>query len=96
MIPEPTVIVRMEENERMDGRSCRPVRIVRPDSGSKRKDGPMNQHSPKDYETVRVAVIRARWHADIVDHCVTPSRPNWPFSAASRFTVDIFDVPGRL
>ncbi|RUX47249.1 6,7-dimethyl-8-ribityllumazine synthase, partial [Mesorhizobium sp. M4A.F.Ca.ET.050.02.1.1] len=22
----------------------------------------MNQHSPKDYEIVRVAVIRARWH----------------------------------
>ena len=30
----------------------------------------MNQHSHKDYETVRIAVIRARWHADIVDQCV--------------------------
>ena len=29
----------------------------------------MNQHTPKDYETTRIAVIRARWHADIVDQC---------------------------
>ena len=27
----------------------------------------MNQHSHKDYETTRIAVIRARWHADIVE-----------------------------
>lgn len=41
MIPEPTVTVRMEENEMEDGPLLRlGLRIVRPDSGSKRKDGP--------------------------------------------------------
>ena len=30
----------------------------------------MNQQSPKDHTTRRVAVIRARWHADIVDRSV--------------------------
>lgn len=52
----------------------------------------MNQHSPKDYETRRVAVIRARWHADIVDQCVAAFEAE--LAALGGFAVEIFDVPG--
>jgi 6,7-dimethyl-8-ribityllumazine synthase len=54
----------------------------------------MNQHSPKDYEIVRVAVIRARWHADIVDQCVTAFEAELAVLGGGRFAVDIFEVPG--
>ncbi|RUW24842.1 6,7-dimethyl-8-ribityllumazine synthase [Mesorhizobium sp. M4B.F.Ca.ET.215.01.1.1] len=54
----------------------------------------MNQHSPKDYEIRRVAVIRARWHADIVDQCVTAFEAELAVLGGGRFTVDVFDVPG--
>ena len=54
----------------------------------------MNQHSPKDYEIVRVAVIRARWHADIVDQCVTAFEAELAVLGGGRFAVDVFDVPG--
>ena len=54
----------------------------------------MNQHSPKDYEIVRVAVIRARWHADIVDQCVTAFEAELGVLGGGRFAVDVFDVPG--
>lgn len=52
----------------------------------------MNQHFPKDYEIRRVAVIRARWHADIVDQCVTAFEAE--LATLGGFAVDIFDVPG--
>ncbi|RWB27309.1 MAG: 6,7-dimethyl-8-ribityllumazine synthase [Mesorhizobium sp.] len=52
----------------------------------------MNQHSRKDYETIRVAVIRARWHADIVDQCVEAFEAE--LHGEKRFAVDVFDVPG--
>lgn len=54
----------------------------------------MNQHSQKDYETIRVAVIRARWHADIVDQCVEAFGAELTVLGEKRFAVDIFDVPG--
>jgi 6,7-dimethyl-8-ribityllumazine synthase len=52
----------------------------------------MNQHFPKDHTTRRVAVIRARWHADIVDQCVTAFEAE--LAALGGFAVDVFDVPG--
>ena len=54
----------------------------------------MNQHSHKDYETTRIAVIRARWHADIVDQCVQAFEAELSALGDGRFTVDVFDVPG--
>jgi len=52
----------------------------------------MNQHTPKDYETTRVAVIRARWHADIVDQCVQAFEAE--LGLLGGLAVDVFDVPG--
>ncbi|SFP48378.1 6,7-dimethyl-8-ribityllumazine synthase [Mesorhizobium sp. NFR06] len=52
----------------------------------------MNQHFPKDHTTLRVAVIRARWHVDIVDQCVTAFEAE--LAALGGFAVDVFDVPG--
>ena len=54
----------------------------------------MNQHSPNDYEITRVAVIRARWHADIVDQCVAAFEAELAVLGGGRFAVDMFDVPG--
>lgn len=54
----------------------------------------MNQHSQKDYQTIRIAVIRARWHADIVDQCVQAFEAELSALAEKRFAVDVFDVPG--
>jgi 6,7-dimethyl-8-ribityllumazine synthase len=54
----------------------------------------MNQHTPKDYETYRVAVIRARWHADIVDQCVQAFEAELAALGGGRFAVEVFDVPG--
>ena len=54
----------------------------------------MNQHSQQDYEIVRVAVIRARWHADIVDQCVQAFEAELAVLGGNRFAVDVFDVPG--
>ena len=52
----------------------------------------MNQQSQKQFETRRVAVIRARWHADIVDQCVESFVKE--VEALGGLSVDIFDVPG--
>ncbi len=52
----------------------------------------MNQHTPRNHETRRVAVIRARWHADIVDQCVQAFEAE--LAALGGFAVDVFDVPG--
>ncbi|WFP75771.1 6,7-dimethyl-8-ribityllumazine synthase [Mesorhizobium sp. WSM4906] len=52
----------------------------------------MNQHFPKDHAYRRVAVIRARWHADIVDQCATAFEAE--LAALGGFAVDVFDVPG--
>ncbi|MBZ9658344.1 6,7-dimethyl-8-ribityllumazine synthase [Mesorhizobium sp. ESP-6-4] len=52
----------------------------------------MNQHFPKDHTVRHVAVIRARWHADIVDQCVTAFEAE--LAALGGFAVEVFDVPG--
>lgn len=54
----------------------------------------MNQQSPKDFDISRVAVIRARWHADIVDECVNAFVSEMGTLGGGRYTVDVFDVPG--
>ncbi|MCA0025983.1 MULTISPECIES: 6,7-dimethyl-8-ribityllumazine synthase [unclassified Mesorhizobium] len=54
----------------------------------------MNQQSRRDYETTRVAVVRARWHADIVDQCVAAFEAELAAVGDGRFAVEIFDVPG--
>lgn len=54
----------------------------------------MNQQSQKQFETRRVAVIRARWHADIVDQCVESFAKEVEALSGGGLAVDIFDVPG--
>ena len=54
----------------------------------------MNQHFSKDQQHRRVAVIRARWHADIVDQCVASFEAELATLGNGRFTVEVFDVPG--
>ena len=54
----------------------------------------MNQHFPKDHAPRRVAVIRARWHADIVDQCVQAFEAELAALGEGGFAVEIFDVPG--
>ncbi|MCM2292649.1 6,7-dimethyl-8-ribityllumazine synthase [Allorhizobium sp. BGMRC 0089] len=44
----------------------------------------------------RIAVIRARWHADIVDRCVTSFVEEWKALGGNAEEVDIIDVPGAL
>lgn len=51
----------------------------------------MNQHSHKSTETKHIAVVRARWHADIVDQCVNVFETELQ---GAGLAVDIFDVPG--
>ena len=46
--------------------------------------------------TARIAVIRARWHADIVDQCVNSFVSEWQKLGGSASDVEIFDVPGAL
>jgi 6,7-dimethyl-8-ribityllumazine synthase len=43
----------------------------------------------------RIALIRARWHADIVDQCVDSFVVEWQ-KTESASPIDIFDVPGAL
>ncbi|MBR2689023.1 MAG: 6,7-dimethyl-8-ribityllumazine synthase [Aquamicrobium sp.] len=54
----------------------------------------MNQQSQKQFETRRVAVIRARWHADIVDQCVESFTKEIEALSGGSLVVDVFDVPG--
>ncbi|KQV84382.1 6,7-dimethyl-8-ribityllumazine synthase [Rhizobium sp. Root1220] len=44
----------------------------------------------------RIAVIRARWHAAIVDQSVTSFVDTWQEQGGHPQDVDIFDVPGAL
>jgi 6,7-dimethyl-8-ribityllumazine synthase len=44
----------------------------------------------------RIAVIRARWHADIVDRAVTSFADEWAALGGSKSDVDIFVIPGAL
>jgi 6,7-dimethyl-8-ribityllumazine synthase len=43
----------------------------------------------------RIALIRARWHAEIVDQCVDAFVAEWQQTEGAA-PVDIFDVPGAL
>jgi 6,7-dimethyl-8-ribityllumazine synthase len=43
----------------------------------------------------RIAIVRARWHADIVDQCVEGFIAEWQ-TAEGATAVDVFDVPGAL
>lgn len=54
----------------------------------------MNQHDPAASGPLRIAVIRARWHADIVDQCVVAFETELGRIAPGHLTVEIFDVPG--
>lgn len=47
-------------------------------------------------EQNRIAVIRARWHADIVDQCVASFIEEWVALGGAAADVDIVDVPGAL
>lgn len=46
-------------------------------------------------QPARIAVIRARWHAEIVDQCVDSFVTEWQ-KGDNAAPVDIFDVPGAL
>src|SRR4051812_15382104 len=45
----------------------------------------------------KIAVVRARWHAEIVDQCVESFVSEWSkFDERGAASVEIFDVPGAL
>ncbi|WP_275791131.1 6,7-dimethyl-8-ribityllumazine synthase [Pararhizobium gei] len=44
----------------------------------------------------KIAIIRARWHADIVDQCVNSFIATWEKQGNLASNVEIFDVPGAL
>ncbi|MCZ7472413.1 MULTISPECIES: 6,7-dimethyl-8-ribityllumazine synthase [Rhizobiaceae] len=44
----------------------------------------------------KIAVIRARWHSDIVDRCVESFVDEWEKLGGNREEVEIVDVPGAL
>ena len=48
------------------------------------------------HPTQKIAVIRARWHADIVDQCVDAFVSQWEKLGRKATDVEIFDVPGAL
>ena len=54
----------------------------------------MNANIPPLTSQARIAVIRARWHADIVDRCVASFEAGLEELAPGRFSVEILDVPG--
>jgi 6,7-dimethyl-8-ribityllumazine synthase len=47
-------------------------------------------------EQNKIAVIRARWHADIVDQCVGSFLSEWSTLGGAVSDVDVIDVPGAL
>jgi len=48
------------------------------------------------HPTQKIAIIRARWHADIVDQCVNSFVAHWQKLGGNASDVEIFDVPGAL
>ncbi|CAN7663183.1 6,7-dimethyl-8-ribityllumazine synthase [Rhizobium sp. LjRoot30] len=44
----------------------------------------------------KIAVIRARWHSDIVDQCVNSFVAEWEKLGGKASDIEIFDVPGAL
>lgn len=49
-----------------------------------------------DLKQQKIAIIRARWHADIVDQCVNAFLDGWKDIGGKRDDIDIIDVPGAL
>ncbi|MET3857835.1 6,7-dimethyl-8-ribityllumazine synthase [Rhizobium sp. OAE497] len=45
---------------------------------------------------IKIAVVRARWHAGIVDQCVNSFVSTWQAQGGNAADVEIFDVPGAL
>ena len=56
----------------------------------------MNQSSDDHTTTMRVAVIQARWHADIVDQCQAAFVEAISSLTDGNATVEVFDVPGAF
>jgi 6,7-dimethyl-8-ribityllumazine synthase len=48
------------------------------------------------HPTQKIAIIRARWHADIVDQCVNAFVSHWEKLGGNTSDIEIFDVPGAL
>ena len=56
----------------------------------------MNQISTEDTDVFQVAVVKARWHADIVDQCHEAFLSELARLTNGRAVVDAFDVPGAF
>jgi 6,7-dimethyl-8-ribityllumazine synthase len=56
----------------------------------------VNQSSTENAEDFRVAVVKARWHADIVDQCHKAFVGEIARLTNGRAVVDAFDVPGAF
>lgn len=48
------------------------------------------------HPTAKIAIIRARWHAEIVDRCVNSFVAEWEKLGHPAANVEIVDVPGAL
>lgn len=53
------------------------------------------QHTPQT-STARIAVVQARWHADIVDRCRESFVEDIARLSEGRIAVEVFDVPGAF
>ena len=56
----------------------------------------MNQISSEDTDVFRVAVVKARWHAEIVDQCHEAFVSEIAQLTNGRAVVDAYDVPGAF
>ena len=56
----------------------------------------MNQSSTEDTDVFRVAIVTARWHADIVDQCHEAFVGELARLTNGRAVVDAYDVPGAF
>ena len=54
----------------------------------------MTHHISPPPGMARIAVVRARWHADIVDRCVSSFESELTRLAPSSFRIDVVAVPG--
>lgn len=48
------------------------------------------------HPSTKIAIVRARWHAEIVDQCVNSFVDQWAANGGDRSDVEVFDVPGAL
>ena len=98
-MPEPTVTVRMEESKQeacaiTGGVSLR-VRPRGPLKNGSTLERPLHMNANVT-PSARIAVIRARWHAGIVDQAVESFVAEWKTLGGRAEDVDIVDVPGAL